>query len=372
MTPKISQPSALGPNPQSSALSTHPLAMRKDARILVVGASGMVGSAIIRKLLSLGYTNILGTYHSHMPDINIFLQDDNPADMPEGLKLVKLDLTVQEAVNGFFDEEKPAYVFLAAARVGGIHANNTYPAQFIYENLAIQCNTIHAAYQTGVDRLLFLGSSCIYPKLAPQPMKEEHLLTGLLEPTNEPYAIAKIAGIKMCEAYNRQYGTKFMAVMPTNLYGPNDNFDLENAHVLPALMRKFHEAKMAGKEEVVIWGTGTPKREFLHVDDMADACVFVMNLQEETAGEQFFSYPNPCFVNLGTGIDCNIKELASTVQKVTDFKGKLVFDTSKPDGTPRKLLDVSKMSLLGWKSKIGLEEGIQKTYDWFLKQVAQG
>jgi len=332
----------------------------------------MVGSAIIRKLLSMGYRNILGTYHSHMPDTAIFLQDDNPADMPEGLKLAKLDLTVQEAVNRFFNEEKPEYVFLAAAKVGGIHANNTYPAQFINDNLAIQCNTIHAAYQTGVDRLLFLGSSCIYPKLAPQPMKEEHLLTGLLEPTNEPYAIAKIAGIKMCEAYNRQYGTRYMAVMPTNLYGPNDNFDLENAHVLPALMRKFHEAKIAGKKEVVIWGTGTPKREFLHVDDMADASIFVINLQEKPAGEQFFSYPNPCFVNLGTGIDCKIEELASTVQKVTDFKGKLVFDTSKPDGTPRKLLDVSKLSLLGWKSKIGLEDGIQKTYAWFLKQVAQG
>ena len=346
--------------------------MNKDARILVVGASGMVGSAIIRKLLSMGYRNILGTYHSHMPDTAIFLQDDNPADMPEGLKLAKLDLTVQQAVNRFFNEEKPEYVFLAAAKVGGIHANNTYPAQFINDNLAIQCNTIHAAYQTGVDRLLFLGSSCIYPKHAPQPMKEEHLLTGLLEPTNEPYAIAKIAGIKMCEAYNRQYGTRYMAVMPTNLYGPNDNFNLENAHVLPALMRKFHEAKIAGKKEVVIWGTGTPKREFLHVDDMADASIFVINLQEKPAGEQFFSYPNPCFVNLGTGIDCKIEELASTVQKVTDFKGKLVFDTSKPDGTPRKLLDVSKLSLLGWKSKIGLEDGIQKTYAWFLKQVAQG
>jgi len=367
---KLSQPSTLGPNPQSSALSTHPLSMRKDARILVVGASGMVGSAIIRRLLSLGYTNILGTYHTHMPDGTIFMQDNNPAVMPEALKMVKVDLTVQAAVNSFFRENRPENVFLAAARVGGIHANNTFPAQFIYENIAIQSNTIQAAYQAGVNRLLFLGSSCIYPKLAPQPMKEEHLLTGLLEPTNEPYAIAKIAGIKMCEAYNRQYGTRNMAVMPTNLYGPNDNFDLENAHVLPALIRKFHEAKMAGKKDVVIWGTGTPKREFLHVDDMADACVFVMNLQEETAGEQFFNYPNPCFVNVGTGVDCNIKKLASTVQKVTDFKGKLVFDTSKPDGTPRKLLDVSKLSLLGWKSKIGLETGIQQTVAWYLRREA--
>ncbi len=250
---KLSRPSTLGPNPQSSVLGTHPLAMRKDARILVVGASGMVGSAIIRRLLSLGYTNILGTYHAHLPDETIFVQDSNPVAVPEAIKLVKVDLTAQETVNSFFSEERPEHVFLAAARVGGIHANNTFPAQFIYENIAIQSNTIHAAYQAGVNRLLFLGSSCIYPKLAPQPMKEEHLLTGLLETTNEPYAIAKIAGIKMCEAYNRQYGTKFMAVMPTNLYGPNDNFDLENAHVLPALIRKFHEAKISGKKDVVIW-----------------------------------------------------------------------------------------------------------------------
>jgi GDP-L-fucose synthase len=342
--------------------------MNKNSKILVVGASGMVGSAIIRRLLSLGYTNMLGTYHSRMPDSTIFIEDDNPAAKSKELKLVQLDLTVQATVNSFFSEERPDYVFLAAARVGGIHANNTYPAQFIYENLAIQCNTIHAAYQAGVDRLLFLGSSCIYPKRAPQPMKEEHLLTGILEPTNEPYAIAKIAGIKMCEAYNRQYGTRYMAVMPTNLYGPNDNFDLENAHVLPALIRKFHEAKIAGKKEVVVWGTGTPKREFLHVDDMADACVFVMNLDEKTAADYFFSYPNPCFVNVGAGIDCTIKEIANTVQKVTGFKGKILLDTSKPDGTPRKLLDVSKLGFLGWNSKIGLEDGIQKTYAWYLAQ----
>jgi GDP-L-fucose synthase len=297
--------------------------MNKTSKILVLGASGMVGSAIIRKLLSMGHTHILGTYHSHMPDNAIFSQDDSPAELPEGLNLVKLDLTVQEAVNRFFNEEKPEYAILAAARVGGIHANSTYPAQFIYDNLAIQCNTIHAAYLTGVKRLLFLGSSCIYPKLAPQPMNEEHLLTGLLEPTNEPYAIAKIAGIKMCEAYNRQYGTRFMAVMPTNLYGPNDNFDLENAHVLPALIRRFHEAKIAGKKEVVIWGTGTPKRELLYVDDMADACVFVMNLQEETAGEQFFSYPNPCFVNLGTGHRLQNPRVSPTVKKLPILTVKL-------------------------------------------------
>ena len=365
---KLSQPSTLGPNPQSSALSTHPLSMRKDARILVVGASGMVGSAIIRKLLSLGYTNILGTYHAHIPDGAIFMQDYNPAVVPERLKLAKVDLTEQEAVNSFFTEERPEYVFLAAARVGGIHANNTYPAQFIYENLAIQSNTIHAAYQTGVNRLLFLGSSCIYPKLAQQPMKEEHLLTGLLEPTNEPYAIAKIAGIKMCEAYNRQYGTRYMAVMPTNLYGPNDNFDLENAHVLPALIRKFHEAKIEGKEEVVIWGTGSPKREFLHVDDMADACVFVMNLEEKIANDMFFSYPMPCFVNVGAGIDFTIMELAQHIQKILGFEGKIVFDPSKPDGTPRKLLDVSKLGHLGWQSTIGLKTGIEKTCAWYLKE----
>ena len=344
--------------------------MRKDARILVVGASGMVGSAIVRRLQSLGYTNILGTYHSRMPDGAIFMQDDNPAVMPEAIKLVKVDLTAQEAVNSFFSRERPEYVFLAAARVGGIHANNTFPAQFIYDNLAIQCNTIHAAYKAGVKRLLFLGSSCIYPKLAPQPMKEELLLTGLLEPTNEPYAIAKIAGIKMCEAYNRQYGTRFMAVMPTNLYGPNDNFDLENAHVLPALIRKFHEAKTSGKKEVVIWGTGTPKREFLHVDDMADAAVFVVNLDEKTAADYFFSYPNPCFVNVGAGTDCTIKEIANIVQKVTGFKGRTLYDTSKPDGTPRKLLDVSKLSVLGWNSKIGLENGIQQAHAWYMRQVA--
>jgi GDP-L-fucose synthase len=316
----------------------------------------------------LGYTNILGTYHSRMPDSTTFLQDANPADMPERLKLAQVDLTIQDAVNSFFAEEKPEYVFLAAARVGGIHANNTYPAQFIYENIAIQSNTIHAAYQTGVERLLFLGSSCIYPKLAPQPMKEEHLLTGLLEPTNEPYAIAKIAGIKMCEAYNRQYGTRYMAVMPTNLYGPNDNFDLDNAHVLPALIRKFHEAKVAGKKEVVIWGTGTPKREFLHVDDMADACVFVMNLDEKKAADYFFNYPNPCFVNVGTGIDFTIVELAQHIQKILDFEGKIVLDPSKPDGTPRKLLDVSKLSHLGWQSTIGLKTGIESACAWYVKE----
>ena len=343
--------------------------MNKKCKILVAGASGMVGSAIIRQLLSVGYSNVLGTYHSHMPEGIIFVQNGNPEKTPEGLTLVKLDLTEQKSVDAFFGKKKPEYVFLAAARVGGINANNTYPAQFINDNLLIQCNTIHAAYKTGVERFLFLGSSCIYPKLAPQPMKEEYMLTGILETTNEPYAIAKIAGIKMCEAYNRQYGTRYMAVMPTNLFGPNDNFDLENAHVLPALIRKFHEAKVAGKKEVVIWGTGTPKREFLHVDDMAEASVFVMNLEEKTAAEYFFNYPRPCFVNVGVGMDCTIKELAHTVQHVLEYKGKIAFDLSKPDGTPRKLLDISKMNRLGWVSKIGFEDGIQSAYEWYLRQL---
>jgi GDP-L-fucose synthase len=300
------------------------------------------------------------------------LQNGSPAKTPEGLRLARLDLTEQRYVVAFFGKENPQYVFLAAARVGGIHANNTYPAQFINDNLLIQCNTIHAAYKTGVDRFLFLGSSCIYPKLAPQPMKEEYMLTGILETTNEPYAIAKIAGIKMCEAYNRQYGTRYMAVMPTNLYGPNDNFDLDNAHVLPALIRKFHEAKVAGKKEVVIWGTGTPKREFLHVDDMAEASVFVMNLQDSTAAEHFFNYPRPCYVNVGVGVDCTIKELARTVQHVLKYEGKITFDRSKPDGTPRKLLDISKMNQLGWVSKIGFEDGIKNAYEWYLGQAGKG
>ncbi|MBC2712590.1 MAG: GDP-L-fucose synthase [Desulfosarcina sp.] len=343
--------------------------MRKDACIFVAGAAGMAGSAIIRKLLSMGYTNLVGSYHSHMPDAATFMNDGAEAGVPKGLKLVQVDLTVQSSVNRFFAEEKPAYVFLAAAKVGGINANSSYPAQFIYDNLVIQGSIIHAAYQTGVDRLLFLGSSCIYPKLAPQPMKEEHLLTGLLEPTNEPYAIAKIAGIKMCESYNRQYGTRFMAVMPTNLYGTNDNFDLEDSHVLPALMRKFHEAKAAGKHEVTVWGTGVPRREFLHVDDMADACVYVMNLDEKAASDELLSYPKPCFVNVGTGVDCTIRELAEIVRDAVGFNGEIVFDVSKPDGTPQKRLDVLRLAGLGWRSSISLTEGIRQTYQWYLNRV---
>jgi GDP-L-fucose synthase len=330
--------------------------MNKTDKIFIAGASGMVGSALIRNLVKKGYTNLIGSYHSRVPA--------GQNDLP--LAQVRLDLKHQEAVNQFFKAEKPDHVFLAAAKVGGIHANNTYPAEFIHDNLAIQTHIIHASHVNKVKRLLFLGSSCIYPKHAPQPMKEEHLLTGLLEPTNEPYAIAKISGIKMCEAYNRQYGTRFLAVMPTNLYGPNDNFDLETSHVLPALIRKFHEARISHAEKVVVWGTGSPRREFLHVDDMADACLHVMSLPDAFIDAHFTNYPSPCFVNVGTGKDCTIKELALLVKEITGFEGSLEFDTSKPDGTALKLLDVSRLEELGWKAKIPLETGVRETYDWFL------
>jgi len=316
--------------------------MDKFSKIFVAGSKGLVGSALVRSLTSHGYTNLL------LPEIN------------------ELDLTNQQAVADFFQREKPEYVFLAAAKVGGIHANNTYPAEFIHLNLAIQNNVIHQSYQQGVKRLLFLGSSCIYPRLAPQPMKEEYLLTGLLEPTNEPYAIAKIAGIKTCEAYNRQYGTQFIAVMPTNLYGPGDNFHPENSHVLPALIRRFHEAKMQNAPEVVVWGSGTPRRELLYVDDMADGCLHLMELTDEQIAPELLNYPKPCFVNLGTGEDVTIRELAETVSRVVGYQGGLVFDASKPDGTPRKLQDVSRMHRLGWKHSVGLEQGIAKTYECFL------
>jgi len=342
--------------------------MKKNEKIFVAGAAGMVGSAIVRRLLAQGYENLVGSYHTHMPDAATFLEDRTDG-VVEGLRLVQVDLTDQSAVERFFAEERPAHVFLAAAKVGGIQANNTYPARFIYDNLVIQSHIIQAAFQTGVDRLLFLGSSCIYPKLAPQPMKEAHLLTGLLEPTNAPYAIAKIAGIKMCESFNRQYNTRFMAVMPTNLYGTNDNFDLQNSHVLPALIRKFHEAKAAGKAEVVVWGTGTPRREFLHVDDMADACMFIMNLDPEVAADELLNYPKPCFVNVGTGIDCTIRELAEMVKDAVGFEGEIVFDTSKPDGTPQKLLDVSRLAGLGWRASISLEDGIRRTYRWYRQHI---
>jgi len=318
-------------------------AMPRGAKIFVAGSRGLVGSAIVRRLRAGGYTQLL------LPEIG------------------ELDLTDQTAVQAFFAREKPDYVILAAAKVGGIQANNTYPAEFIYLNLMIQNNVVHAAWQAGVKRLLFLGSSCIYPKLAPQPLREEYLLTGPLEPTNEPYAIAKIAGIKLCEAYNRQYGTQFVAVMPTNLYGPGDNFHPENSHVLPALIRRFHEAKLVGSEEVVVWGTGTPLREFLYVDDMADGCLFVLNLDRETLDDHLLSYPKPCFVNLGTGVDVTIRELAGTICDVVGFRGRLAFDPSKPDGTPRKLQDVSRMQALGWQARVPLHEGIERTYRWFLE-----
>lgn len=321
--------------------------MNKDARIYVAGHRGLVGSALVENLRNRGYNNLILRSRS------------------------ELDLKDQAATRAFFEQERPEYVFLAAAKVGGIHANNAYPAEFIYDNLMVQCNVIHSAYLAGVQRLLFLGSSCIYPKLAPQPMKEEHLLSGELEPTNEPYAIAKIAGIKMCEAYNRQYGTRFISVMPTNLYGPNDNFDLENSHVLPALIRKFHEAKETGAKEVTVWGTGTPRREFLHVDDMADACVFLMNLSDDKIADHFTHYPEPTFVNLGTGKDVTIRELAETVREVVGFEGKLRFDTGKPDGTPRKLLDVSRLKGLGWQARIGLHEGVESSYRWFLAHLKE-
>ena len=308
--------------------------MEKNAKIYVAGHRGMVGSAIFRKLKAEGYTNLV-------------IRNSQ-----------ELDLRNQQAVADFFAAEKPDYVFLAAAKVGGIVANNTYRADFLYENLAIQNNVIHQAYLQGAKKLLFLGSSCIYPKLAPQPLKEDYLLTGLLEPTNEPYAIAKIAGIKLCDAYRNQYGCNFISVMPTNLYGYNDNYHPENSHVLPALIRKFHEAKTSGAASVIVWGTGSPLREFLFADDLADACYFLMQEYNEAG-----------LVNIGTGLDLSIKDLALLIKEVVGFTGDLVFDTSKPDGTPRKLLDVSKLHTLGWKHRIALQEGLALAYQDFLKKL---
>jgi GDP-L-fucose synthase len=279
----------------------------------------------------------------------------------------ELDLMDQVSVNDFMVGERPDSVILAAARVGGIHANNAYPADFIYDNLMIEANVIHAAHEANIEKLLFLGSSCIYPKQAAQPMREDALLTGPLEPTNEPYAVAKIAGIKLCESYNRQYGRDYRSVMPTNLYGPDDNFHPENSHVIPALVRRFHEAKANGEGEVVIWGSGKPMREFLHVDDMAAACVYVMGLDAETY--QAHTEPMLSHINVGTGVDCTIRELAETVARVTGFEGELTWDSSKPDGAPRKLLDVSRLRALGWESTIGLEEGLRDTYHWFVKNI---
>ena len=311
--------------------------MEKDSKIYIAGHRGLVGSALVRRLTEPGYMNLIVRTHA------------------------ELDLTRQTEVEDFFKREHPEYVFLAAAKVGGILANNTYPAEFIYSNIVVQSNVIHSSYLFGVKKVLFLGSSCIYPRDCPQPMKEDYLLSGYLEPTNEPYAIAKIAGIKMCQAYNRQYGANFISVMPTNLYGPNDNFDMQNAHVLPALIRKFHEAKVAGQKEVVVWGTGSPRREFLYVDDLADACIFLMN-----------NYNNsPEIINIGVGKDISIRELALMVKEIVDYNGEIVFDTSKPDGTPRKLLDVSKLSSLGWQAKTGLREGIKRTYQWYVEMLKQ-
>jgi GDP-L-fucose synthase len=308
--------------------------MEKNAKVVVFGHRGLVGSAIVRKLKADGYTNIVTRTRD------------------------ELDLIDQKAVDDFFVKEKPEYVFLAGAKVGGIVANNSYPAEFIYQNLAVETNIIHSAHVHKVKKLLFLGSSCIYPRMAPQPMKEEHLLTSELEPTNAPYAIAKIAGIIMCQSYHRQYGDNFISVMPTNLYGPNDNFHPENSHVLPALLRKFHEAKEKGLPEVKMWGTGSAKREFLYVDDLASACVYLMN-----------TYNDPSIVNIGTGEDVSIKELAERIKEVVGFEGEIMWDPTKPDGTPRKLLDVSKLHSLGWKHEISFEEGIKRAYEWFKENI---
>jgi len=304
--------------------------MNRTDKIYVAGHRGMVGSAIVRKLQQEGYTNIVTRTSK------------------------ELDLRDQAAVNAFFAQEKPDVVVLAAAKVGGIHANNVYRAEFLYDNLMIECNVIHASHMNGVDRLLFLGSSCIYPKLAPQPLKEESLLTGLLEQTNEPYAIAKIAGIKLAESYRRQYGRNYISAMPTNLYGPNDNYDLNNSHVLPALIRKFHTAKVTGAPSVEVWGTGSPMREFLHVDDLADACFFLLQ-----------NYNDELFVNIGTGEDLTIKALAEMIKDIVGYAGELKWNTEKPDGTPRKLMDVSRLHNMGWKHRIGLREGITAVYKEF-------
>lgn len=311
------------------------MSIAKDAKIFVAGHRGMVGSAIVRQLQNRGYTNILTR------------------------NKIQLDLLDQRSVVEFLEYQKPDYIFLAAAKVGGIQANNVYRADFIYQNLMIEANIVHAAHLAGVNRLLFLGSSCIYPRDCPQPIKEEYLLSGPLEQTNEPYAIAKIAGIKLCESYNRQYGREYVSVMPTNLYGPNDNYDLNNSHVLPALLRKAHEAKLRGDKRLEVWGSGKPMREFLYVDDMADACVFLMEHDEIKSG----------LYNVGTGTDITIRELAESIMRVVGFEGELVFDATKPDGTPRKLLDVSSLKTLGWRSKVDLLEGIGKTYHHYCEAL---
>ena len=321
--------------------------MNKHAKIYIAGHRGLVGGALVRNLQAAGYTNLLLRSHA------------------------ELDLTNQSATAAFFATERPDYVFLAAAKVGGIHANNEYPAEFIRDNLAIQTNIIHAAYQNKVNRLLFLGSSCIYPKLAPQPMKEEYLLTGPLEPTNRPYALAKIAGIEMCWSYNRQYGTKYLAAMPTNLYGPGDNYHPDNSHVIPALLRKFHEAKVANAPTVTVWGTGTPRREFMYSEDMADACIHLMNLPDETfntllgSDEAATGIFMPPVVNIGVGEDLTIRQLAETVRDVVGYQGNIEFDSTKPDGTPRKLMNVSRLHSLGWEAKTGFRVGLAVAYQDF-------
>lgn len=307
--------------------------MNISDKIYIAGHRGMVGSAIMRKLIKEGFTNIIAKTSS------------------------ELDLKQQQSVNDFFEKEKPDYVFVAAAKVGGIMANNTYKAEFLYDNLMIEANIIHASYKNNVKKLLFLGSSCIYPKLAPQPLKEEYLLSGLLEPTNEPYAIAKIAGIKLCEYYREQYGCNYISAMPTNLYGPNDNYDLQTSHVLPALIHKFHLAKINHSLSVTLWGSGSPKREFLYADDLANACFYLMQ-----------NYNEKQFVNIGTGEDLTIHELASLIKNIVGYKGEIIWDRTKPDGTPRKLMDVSKIHSLGWKHEIGLEKGIKKVYEDFLSE----
>ena len=318
--------------------------MDKNAKIYIAGHRGLVGSAIMRQLAAQGYSNVVTRTHA------------------------ELDLTNQQLVADFFQEEKPDYVILAAAKVGGIHANNTYPAEFIQDNLAIQTNVIHQSYAAGVKRLLFLGSSCIYPRDCPQPIKEEYLLTGPLEPTNRPYALAKISGIEMCWSYNRQYGTQYLAAMPTNLYGAGDNYHPENSHVIPALIRKFHEAKVKGNQTVTVWGTGTPMREFLYSDDMAEACVFVMNLADEFYQPLLAADRNdglPPLLNLGSGSDLSIAELANLLKEVIDFDGQIIFDATKPDGTMRKLMDSSRLNQLGWKVRTSLKDGLSNAYENF-------
>jgi GDP-L-fucose synthase len=331
------------------------MSMQQDSRIYVAGHRGLVGSALVRGLERSGYRNLVARTHA------------------------ELDLTDQAAVDAFFDEQRPEYVLLAAAKVGGILANNTYPGDFIYRNLSIQNNVIEASRRTGVKRLLFLGSSCIYPRECPQPMKEEYLLTGPLEPTNRPYALAKIAGIEMCWSYNRQFGTRFLAVMPTNLYGPGDNYDLNTSHVIPALLRKFHEARAAGRGEVVVWGTGSPWREFLYSDDMADGCLFLMKLDEARFGRLLGSDESksgrfePPLVNIGAGREITIRDLATLVADVVGYKGAIVFDSTKPDGTPRKLLDVGRLDAMGWRASTGLRAGLERAYaDFTATQVRPG